>query len=160
MKIIFLDIDGVLKEDKQGAPFLGDSFSLLKTLVDRTGAKLVMSSSWKDKCKAYIDNGCRTDINDIMNLFVALSVFDLSIFDYTPSLNIEKTIRRPAEIREYLASAEDVESFCILDDRDEFEWAELADNLILTYLGKTADGEKQAHLTKAHILKAEEILNS
>lgn len=160
MKIIFLDIDGVLKEDKQGAPFLGESFALLKTLVDRTGAKLVMSSSWKVKYKAFVDNGYKTDINDIINLFAVLSAFGLSIFDYTPYLNIEKSQRRPTEIREYLTAAKDVESFCILDDRDEFDWADLRENLVLTFLSKTPDGEKQAHLTEAHILKAEEILNS
>ena len=159
MKIIFLDIDGVLKEDRQGAPFLGESFSLLKTLVDRTGAKLVMSSSWKVKYKAFVDNGFKTDIEDIKKLYAVLTEYGLSIFDYTPYLNIEKAIRRPTEIREYLAAAKDVEGFCILDDRDEFDWAELRGNLVLTFLGKNADGEKQAHLTEEHILKAEKILN-
>lgn len=160
MKIIFLDIDGVLKEDKQGAPFLEESFILLKQLVDRTGAVLVMSSSWKVKYKAFVDNGYQTDIEDISSLYAILKRNGLSVFDYTPYLNIDKAVRRPAEIREFLAAAKDAESFCILDDRDEFDWAELQENLVLTFLGKTADGEKQAHLTEEHILRAEVILNS
>ena len=158
MKIIFLDIDGVIKEDRQGVPFLDESLSVLKSIVDKTGAKLVMSSTWKVKYKDFIDNGFVTEYKDIEKLYNVLCRHGLSIFDYTPLLKIEKPVRRPTEIKNYLSGAEDVESFCILDDRDEFEWGELSDNLVITALGKTENGEKEAHLTAVHAIKAIEIL--
>lgn len=159
MKIVFLDIDGVIKEDRGGAPFLDESLECLKKITDATGAKIVMSSTWKIKYKAFIDNGMKTDIEDIQRLYDALTKHGLSIFDITPLYRIEKTVRRPTEIKDYLCRNEDVESFCILDDRDEFEWDELLDNVELTYLGKDEDGKKIAHLTDEHVKKAIEILN-
>ena len=53
MKIIFLDIDGVLNCDKtpnpRKFPYIVDRKLLarLKKLLDRTGAKVVLSSSWR-----------------------------------------------------------------------------------------------------------------
>ena len=159
MKIVFLDIDGVIKEDFQGAPFLDGSLEMLKKIVDETGAKIVMSSTWKVKYKAFVDNGYQTDIYDIQRLYDALCRYGLGVYDYTPYLYVDRPIRRPTEIREFLDGTENVESFCILDDRDEFLWGELEKNLVLTFLGRTEDGEKLAHLTLAHAEKAIEILN-
>lgn len=159
MKVIFLDIDGVIKEDKGGAPFLDESLSLLKSVVDQTGAKIVMSSTWKTKYKNFVENGYKTDIEDIQKLYDVLTKHGLSIYDGTPLYRIEKTVRRPTEIKDYLYHNEDIERFCIIDDRDEFEWDELTENLVLTYLGKDADGKKIAHLTADHAKRAIEILN-
>ena len=159
MKVIFLDIDGVIKEDKGGAPFLDESLSLLKSVVDQTGAKIVMSSTWKTKYKNFVENGYKTDIEDIQKLYDVLTKHGLSIYDGTPLYRIEKTVRRPTEIKDYLCHNEDIESFCIIDDRDEFEWDELTENLVLTYLGKDADGKKIAHFTADHAKKAIKILN-
>lgn len=158
MKIIFLDIDGVIKEDYSGAPFLDESLSLLKSVVDRTGAKIVMSSTWKIKYKNFVENGYKTDIEDIQRLYDVLTEHGLSIYDGTPLYRIEKTVRRPTEIKDYLCNTENVESFCIIDDRDEFEWDELTDNLVLTYLGKDENGKKIAHFTEEHAKKAVDIL--
>lgn len=159
MKILFLDIDGVIKEDFQGAPFIDESLELLKLIVDKTGAKTVMISTWKVKYKAFIDNGYKTDIYDIQRLYDALCRYGLEIYDYTPYLYVDRPVRRPTEIREYLKDSENVESFCIIDDRDEFLWEELDDNLVLTYLGKDGEGKKIAHLTAEHADKAIKILN-
>ncbi len=158
MKIIFLDIDGVIKEDRQGVPFLDKSLAVLKEIVDETGAKLVMSSTWKTKYKAFADNGYKTDIDDILVLYNALCRHGLAIFDYTPLLKIERELRRPAEIGEYLKNSDNIESFCILDDRDEFLWDKLSENLVLTYLGTNENGEKTAHLSSEHKQKIIDIL--
>lgn len=159
MKVIFLDIDGVIKEDYQGAPFLDESLCVLKEAVDETNARLVMSSTWKVKYKDFSDNGYKTEFDDILKLYNALCKHGLSISDYTPLFRIEHEIRRPTEIREYIKNAENIESFCILDDRDEFLWDELSDNLVLTYLGKDENGKKIAHLTNEHKQKIINILN-
>ena len=158
MKVIFLDIDGVIKEDRGGAPFLDESLDLLKDVVDKTGAKIVMSSTWKVKYRAFVDNGYKTDIEDIQKLYDVLTKHGLSIYDGTPLYRIEKTVRRPTEIKDYLCNAENVESFCIIDDRDEFEWDELTENLVLTYLGKDENGSKIAHFTAEHAEKTIRIL--
>ena len=53
MKIIFLDIDGVLnckytKEEIFFFPFVSPKkIELLKQLIERTGAKVVLSSTWR-----------------------------------------------------------------------------------------------------------------
>jgi HAD domain in Swiss Army Knife RNA repair proteins len=53
MKVIFLDIDGVLNCEKtpnpRKFPYVVDRKLLtrLKTLLERTGAKVVLSSSWR-----------------------------------------------------------------------------------------------------------------
>lgn len=52
MKVIFLDIDGVLNVIGQGHDEFGQIFHQhfmdnLKRIVDETGAKIVMSSSWR-----------------------------------------------------------------------------------------------------------------
>ena len=54
MKVIFLDVDGVLNsqqlfekcEDDQLISVDEDNIKNLKTIVDATGAKIVLSSSW------------------------------------------------------------------------------------------------------------------
>lgn len=158
MKVIFLDIDGVIKEDKQSAPFLDESLRLLRELTEKSGAVLVMSSSWKTKYAAFIENGFQTDIADISALHSALSAHGLSVYGCTPLLNIEKSRRRPEEIKAYLNASDDIESFCILDDRAGFEWGELSENLVLTFLGTNEDGEKIAHLAPEHMVRAIEIL--
>ena len=55
MNIIFLDIDGVLNsidsEDHLG-PYIGIDYSgvkLLREIVDKTGAEIVLVSSWKHR---------------------------------------------------------------------------------------------------------------
>lgn len=149
----------MIKEDYQGAPFLDESLKILKEIVDSTGAKIVMSSTWKVKYKAFVDNGYKTDIYDIQRLYDALCRHGLEIFDYTPLFRIEHELRRPTEINEYLKNTENVESFCIIDDRDEFLWNELEKNLVLTYIGRDEEDKKIAHLTAEHAEKAIEILN-
>ena len=52
MKIIFLDIDGVLNVRRQGRDRFGSLFhaefvKALKHIIDNTGAKIVISSSWR-----------------------------------------------------------------------------------------------------------------
>lgn len=75
MKIIFLDIDGVLKriQDRGINPTL---IANVKELVEKTGAKIVISSDWKH-------NGLE---------FVKKYLIEIQehIIDITPSLEIKK----------------------------------------------------------------------
>ena len=47
MKLIFLDVDGVLNRDTTEQHFEDDCLGALKYLVDKTGARIVLSSTWR-----------------------------------------------------------------------------------------------------------------
>ncbi len=47
MKVIFLDIDGVLKDDHYDAEFQDECFERLKRIVDATSAIIILTSSWR-----------------------------------------------------------------------------------------------------------------
>ena len=47
MKIIFLDIDGVLNKQDFKVWFIEEKVQFLKEIVIKTGAKIVISSSWR-----------------------------------------------------------------------------------------------------------------
>ncbi len=123
MKVIFLDIDGVLNTTSTTEMFEEYTFvedekvQLLKQLVTRTGAKIVLSSSWRygwwAKRKV---NPTPSDLSSI-RLFEALekklSEYGLELLDYT-----DETSTRGQEIAWWLESwdGEPIESFVILDD--------------------------------------------
>ena len=118
VKVIFLDIDGVLNPDNNyQREFLAgrkttdvirlDLICLgwLKKLVDHTGAKIVLSSSWR----------CTNDLGKTWsNLTVQLNTVGLGIYDRTP---VTCAKSRGEEILSWLTSHKaNVTSFVILDD--------------------------------------------
>lgn len=103
MKIIFLDVDGVLNSEQDRFSWTIESdkhLILLACIVRRTDAKIVVSSSWRN-C-GLLDT-LKTRLND----------FSMSIYDKT--CYSEHGIRG-LEIKEWLDNHSDVESFVILDD--------------------------------------------
>ncbi len=114
MKVIFLDVDGVLNNDatstrtKQGAEFVDDFLiERLKRLIDETDAAVVMSSSWR------YGRNCKSHNADFNELIEKLKSHDIDIEDYTPELHITD---KSMEIDEYLQGHPEVENFVILDD--------------------------------------------
>lgn len=134
MKIIFLDIDGVLNvisqgHDEYGAIFHQHFMDNLKRIIDETGAKIVISSSWR-----------KSGLKEMRNLWKHRNIAG-EIIDVTPSLYLQKggsicfwndklsrkptekingySIPRGCEI-EYWLNLEkdnyDIESYVILDD--------------------------------------------
>lgn len=89
MKVIFLDIDGVLnvhmqKHDEYGAVFHPQFVENLKTIIDKTGAKIVISSSWRhdglDRMKAmWKDRNLPGEVIDITPYFNHYSIRGLEI---------------------------------------------------------------------------------
>lgn len=125
MKVIFLDIDGVLNSAKyfdriKNLEITGieeqidiKKVELLKKAVDETGAKVVLSSSWRYTRKA----------QDLKNLLLKYNIYA----DSTPFMqNI-----RGLEIKKWLSEHQDVEKYVILDDEvfDSYN-DELMQNLI------------------------------
>lgn len=116
MKVIFLDIDGVVNcwDTKERAPSkcIGVEQRLIahvKEIVDATGAKLVLSSTWRKDWAFDLNNGI--DWHYLRDEFAKQ---DLYFMDYTPS---RRDSHRGEEIKEWLESTEyDVKSYVIIDD--------------------------------------------
>ena len=117
MKVIFLDIDGVLnsdeyldkvkKSDIQGIERDIDveKVKLLKRAIDETGARVVLSSSWR-----YTRNA--------RYLKELLANYRIRV-DSTPYIRDERGL----EIKKWLSENQGVEDFIILDDEifDSFD---------------------------------------
>jgi len=153
MKVIFLDIDGVLNEDitptrtKSRVIFIDQEKLLrLKRIVDATGAKIVLSSTWRYDRDDTRYNG------DFLELREAFYNAGLDFYDYTPEDALG--IRRGMEIRAWLGLHRgEVERFIILDDElFDFEERGLLFHLIKTDFG---DGGLTEELTQEAI----EMLN-
>lgn len=125
MRVIFLDIDGVLnswgtKERLDGYIFIEPSkVELLKQLVDRTGAKIVLSSTWRHGWSD-LDDGVETiDARLFIGLRDKLKEYGLEFSGYTPIIDFGQRWRG-AEIKKWICEwqGELIESFVILDDLD------------------------------------------
>ena len=123
MKLIFLDIDGVLNYEgyerltRSGTRFVDPVLiKRLKKIIDRTGAKVVLSSTWRRGIYDMREGLTNTvDALDAEELFAELNRYGVEIFDMTPMCGF---IPRAEEIMRYLDgwNGEAVEQFAILDD--------------------------------------------
>lgn len=120
MKVIFLDIDGVLN-DNSYREFIGNYYEdpidekkldLLKKIVDKSNAKIVLSSTWRMYWEKDSLSPDSIQLNRIFNRK------NLKIYDKTENFGED----RDYEILIYLAK-NDVEEYIILDDFD-FNWSE------------------------------------
>lgn len=125
MKIIFLDIDGVLNyagckaRSPSGCLGIEDKpLKLLKTIVDATGAKIVLTSTWKTDwfITDYIED-LPKDGQYLVNRF---SSQRLGILDKTHE---ESWANRGQGILDYLNNS-CCESFVIIDD-EKYDFYEL-----------------------------------
>ena len=136
MKVIFLDIDGVLNSinDKFSQTLETQShLSLLGELVKKTNAKIVLSSSWRGipSLRKLVENKMKSINTEVIGATRSL-----------PGT-------RGSEIKDWMKD-KDIESFVILDDdKDMDEMTET--NLVLT--------DSNKGLQKEDIEKALKILN-
>jgi histidinol phosphatase-like enzyme len=149
MRVIFLDIDGVLNANDDfggkkkpnpyvssddGYRYCGISTSKvrrLKWIVDKTDAKIVLVSSWKGDYEDYL----RNHTNRVGKyLYNKLRKQDLRIFDTTYRFSLDFHSYRGTEISTWLANQkEPVESWVVLDDEIFRDYREsIIPNLILT----------------------------
>lgn len=153
MKVIFLDIDGVLNSaryDRERGANDGNidksRLPLLKQAADRTGAEIVLSSSWrrhwdKDQSKMTAEG---------RGLVLLFAEYGLTIFDKTPDMG--RVYSRKDEIISWLNEHPDVEKFVILDDL-LMGWGDYYDFLV------RADPHKGRGLEQDHVDKIIELLN-
>ena len=122
MKIIFLDIDGVLNLIPQGRDKYGDIFhphfvANLKRLIDVTGAKIVISSTWRmsgfDVMKnMWKDRKLPGDVIGITPIGYHLSQRDFNFKKWK-----DRTMPRGVEIQYWLDNTKDnIDNYVILDD--------------------------------------------
>ena len=106
MKVVFLDIDGVLNSDEtpnpRKLPYVVDRklHARLEKLIERTGAKVVLSSTWRI---------------DPIGLYAA-KYWGVPFFDVCPDM--PKSPRRD-EILEWLSHHRRVTRYAIIDDEDD-----------------------------------------
>ena len=132
MKVILLDIDGVLNTNtdfiearvyghpvnnlQEGKVIQRGKLAILEVLVKHTDARIVLSSTWRLKY----------NLDQIHEMFVERGwTLDRDILiDQTPNhsrgLSDNSYRHRGNEIKEWLNNQSDVESFVILDDKSEY----------------------------------------
>ena len=175
MKVIFLDIDGVLnckttreviwrKDGKQGFHGIeSDKTKLLAQIIKETGAVIVLSSTWRlNKVKSIFDDYLFLDDLDdeeydvsseksaYKYLEMRLEEYDLRIYDDTPDSG--GVYSRGKEIYTWMKNHPDVENYVILDDEEfrDFETYGLSDHVVYTNFAKG--------LTEKQVTEALEVL--
>ena len=127
MKVIFLDIDGVLNvipqgHDKFGAIFHTHLVENLKRIIDETGAKIVISSTWRmgNELPGMIDMWKKRNLPG-------------EVVGITPNFMVKygTTLCRGKEIDAYLKEHPEVENYVILDDDSDMEEHQL-NNFVMT----------------------------
>lgn len=157
MKAIFLDIDGVLNvycesRDEYGCVFHDHLVDNLRWVIDQTGAKIVISSTWRlSGEKAIMD---MWDFRNLPGEVIGITpnlTYGRGFSDHTP---------RGVEIQQWLDEHPDVTNYVILDDDSDMLEHQMK-NFICTF-------DNQDHpdsvdigygLTKICAEKAIEILN-
>jgi hypothetical protein len=136
MKVIFLDIDGVLNTNSD-REISNDKLKLLSELVSKTGADVVLSSSWRYGWNQPEKNQPGTRIYNLKQL---LKDNDIVIKD-TIGLDLTKSI----QIKNYL-STNVINNYVVLDDEpiDSTNLVQTNGDVGLTQ----ADCQRIAHLLK------------
>ena len=142
MKVIFLDIDGVLNcatsksrciDDVCGVihGIDSDKVKRLAKIVEATGAKIILSSDWKDGWSKYYTSQKPSHAKYLDNHLYKKG--KLTIKDKTPNTH-KGSWFRGSEILAYLRMHQDIENYVILDDTffDDFANKEIEEHLVLT----------------------------
>ncbi len=150
MRVVFLDIDGVLNADcdfggkSKPNPYVSSDdgnrycgicrthVKLLKKIVDRTDAKIVLTSSWKNDYNDYIRHGYFNRVGKYLHN--KLRAFGLSIYDTTIKYDFSGGKNRGYEISQWLEDHPEVDKWVVLDDEkfSDYDFLKITPNLILT----------------------------
>ncbi len=127
VNVIFLDIDGVLNpypnqrqnmeagtDDTSVLKLDSECMKVLRRIIEKTGAKLVLSSSWR--CEEWYGGFASKE-----NVERQLQEYGMGLLDSTPVLPVYD---RGKEILCYLQEHPEVEKFLILDDDRSVGWYE------------------------------------
>ena len=141
-KIIFLDCDGVISTYKAGWHLDPEKLELLERILNATGAKIVVSSSWRSHT---LEETLEGNFKDFP--------FKDKVIGVTPRLQLPfsqgdwnyDTPERGLEISAYLNSLGKEVRYVILDDDDDFLYAQ-KDHIVRTdsYRGISAKNVVEA----------------
>lgn len=180
MKVIFLDIDGVLNtmdtEKRNREEYLKtgimkieiDEFRIgyLKQIVDKTGALIVLSSSLRYRFKKEGDRLIAGGNRYAMEFIELFKKYGLSLYDVTPTIRDEfgNSGNRQEEIKLWLSYHDNIDGFVILDDETTFLMEFVGTNLIKLNTLKVGELLKDASsctgINEEDIEKAIDILNN
>lgn len=111
MRVIFLDIDGVLNSDKFYKSDSSKSDDLdrsaiekLNQIIAQTNAKVVVSSTWRIM-----------HTQDEIQMMLSRNGFQGEVIDTTDNL-IKKGMDRGDEIHQWIENHSNIESFVVIDD--------------------------------------------
>lgn len=146
MRVIFLDVDGVLNnchtrtKTSDGWCFVDDHLvARLKRLLTLSGARLVLSSTWREGW--HQEDESKNDISFI-ELRDKFNQFGIEIFDRTG----EMRMHRWQSIKEYMERqcGDPIEHYVIIDDWDDM--GEYINHLVLTnsFTGLTDEDVEEA----------------
>jgi hypothetical protein len=154
MKVIFLDVDGVLNciesKSRQGCYIGIDDIRVkrLKEIVDKTGARIVLTSTWKLGWEV-TDKECMKEGGKYLDRKMKRQ--NLTILDKT----YDQGWNRGFGITHYL-NTHDVGTWVVLDD-EIFKDYEAEG--ILPHLVKTNFYDENGGIQEEHVKKAIELLN-
>ncbi len=165
MKVIFLDIDGVLNSEKtlmrnyniksekgiRPEDIDEEKVEYLSKIVKETNSSIVLSSSWRTFFN-FRDNELLPLSNhkDAVCLYELFLKYDIPLIDKTGR---DKGARREEEIKEYLDNHQEIENYLIIDD----ECFNLNEEMNKHYLKTTFYGD--GGLLKSQIEEGINILN-
>ncbi len=181
MKVLFLDIDGVLNGYNKITGiiyFIANKLGLLKLItkyhdifgihdrkvkllskiVKATNCKVVLSSSWRFGYNVPYE---QKDINQ-KKLVDKLNKYGIEIIDVTPKIGYNDCPNhRETEIRDWLSRHDNVESFVILDDEQFDLQGFIGKELVRTSNSDYVKGDwyENTGLKKKHVKLAIKILN-
>ena len=151
MRIIFLDIDGVLNSWASFYKITTEKLQLLNSLIEQTGAKIVISSSWRigsEDVKDFVEKNFKKSNFRLDNFKDATNQECISNIFYNDNIiGLTDTFgpSRGDEIKRWLDNhSDDVESYVIFDD-DSDMLDEQLEHLVQTdtYYGIT---DREIHL--------------
>ena len=162
-KYIFLDIDGVLNSehtwDQQSASTINDQYlKNLRTIVEKTDAKLVLSSSWR----VYFGEYTKEPRNIFaIHLVTALAKHNLKLHNMTPFIKGNFSNERGLEIKTYI-NQNKITNYVVIDDEEFSDFKTHLDmsRFIQTNFGDETTTIENEGLNKKIAEKAIEILNN
>lgn len=131
MKVVFLDIDGVLNSDfwneshqleiSNGEYIDEEKVKLLSKIIENTDAVIVLHSAWR----FWLNENLQPIRKEADNLLALLHKYKINIYDKTPDLSSEEirkakkfSMIKAREIMTWLGEHQGVEGYLVLDDLD------------------------------------------
>ena len=154
IKIIFLDIDGVLRP-VTGEDFNRRNINNLNKLTEETGAKIVISSTWRQKgieaVKEFLyKHDVKGDIIDITPIFIISKAWGKD-WEKPSKIKAPRGLEIKEWMRDYTTMDRYIESYVIIDDSED---------MFLSQESHYVKVEQTKGFDKKCLDKSKEILNT